>query len=178
MQNFYLALQFHSDNGWFLRVWYVTFGREINHKNYVCIWYLCDRASLIQLYKQRNICNNNNFINNFNQLNMFREIIKSLLLHLVGYLYYFTYVVYKKKSRRMRWARHVARMGEDMGAYGVFVGKPEGKRPLRRPRRRWVDNIGMDLQEVGCGYVDWIGLVQDRDRWRMLVSAVMKLRVP
>ena len=57
-------------------------------------------------------------------------------------------------------------------------GKPEGKRPLGRPRRRWVDNIRMELQEVGCGYIDWIGLVQDRDRWRALVSAVMKLRVP
>ena len=58
------------------------------------------------------------------------------------------------------------------------VGKPEGKRPLGRPRHRWVDNIRMDLQEVGCGYVDWIGLAHDRDRWRTLVSAVMDLRVP
>ena len=82
------------------------------------------------------------------------------------------------KSRRMRWAGHVARMGEERGAYRVLVGKPEGKRPLGRPRRRWVDNIRMDLQEVGCGYVDWIGLAQDRDRWRMLVSAVMNLGVP
>ena len=62
--------------------------------------------------------------------------------------------------------------------YRVLVGKPEGKRPLGRPRRRWVDNIRMDLQEVGCGYVDWIGLAQDRDRWRTLVSAVMNLGVP
>jgi len=61
--------------------------------------------------------------------------------------------------------------------YRVLVGKPEGKRPLGRPRRRWVDNIRMDLQEVGCGYMDWIGLAQDRDRWRTLVSAVMNLRV-
>ena len=82
------------------------------------------------------------------------------------------------KSRRMRRAGHVARMGEDRGMYSVFVGKPEGKRPLGRPRRRWVDNIRMDLQEVGCGYMDWIGLAQDRDRWRTLVSAVMNLRVP
>ena len=81
------------------------------------------------------------------------------------------------KSRRMRWAGNVARMGEERGAYRVLVGKPEGKRPLRRPRRRWVD-IRMDLQEVGCGYVDWIGLAQDRDRWRTLVNAVMNLRVP
>jgi len=82
------------------------------------------------------------------------------------------------KSRRMRWVGHVARMGEERGMYRVLVGKPEGKRPLGRPRRRWVDNIRMDFQEVGCGYLDWIGLAQDRDRWRTLVSAVMNLRVP
>ena len=82
------------------------------------------------------------------------------------------------KSRRMRWAGHVARMGEEMGVYRVLVGKPEGKRPLGRPRRRWVDNIRMDLQEVGCGYTDWIGRAYDRDRWQTLVSAVMNLRVP
>jgi len=64
------------------------------------------------------------------------------------------------------------------GVYRVLVGKPEGRRPLGRPRRRWVDNIRMDLQEVRCGYMDWIGLAQDRDRWRALVSAVMNLRVP
>ena len=82
------------------------------------------------------------------------------------------------KSRRMRWAGNVARMGEERGAYRVLVGKPEGKRPLGRPRRSWVDNIRMDLQEVVYGSVDWIGLAQDRDRWRTLVSAVMNLRVP
>ena len=82
------------------------------------------------------------------------------------------------KSRRMRWAGHVARMGEERGEYRVLVGKPEEKRPLGRPRRRWVDNIRIDLQEVGCGYVEWIGLARDRDRWRTLVSAVMNLRVP
>ena len=81
-------------------------------------------------------------------------------------------------SRRMRWTGHVAHMGEERGVYRVLVGKPEGRRPLGRPRRRWVDNIRMDLQEVGCGYMDWIGLAQDRDRWRTLVSAVMNLRVP
>ena len=64
------------------------------------------------------------------------------------------------------------------GVYRVLVGKPGGKRPLGRPRRRWVDGIRMDLQEVGCGYVDWLGLAQDRDMWRTLVSAVMNLRVP
>jgi len=79
---------------------------------------------------------------------------------------------------RMRWAGNVARMGEERGVYRVLVGKPEGKRPVGRPRRRWEDNIRMDLQEVGCGYMDWIGLVQDRDKWRTLVSAVMNLGVP
>jgi hypothetical protein len=68
------------------------------------------------------------------------------------------------KSRRMRWAGHVACMGEERGVYRVLVGNPEGRRPLRRPRRRWVDNSWMDLQEVGCGYMDCIGLAQDRDR--------------
>ena len=68
-------------------------------------------------------------------------------------------------------------MSEERWAYRVLVGKPGGKRPLGRPRRRWVDNIRMDLQEVGCGYVDCIGLAQDRDRWQTLVSAVMHLRV-
>jgi len=82
------------------------------------------------------------------------------------------------KSRRMRWAGHVARMGGERGVYRVLLGKPEGKRSLVRPRRRWVDNIRMDLQEVRCGYMDWIRLAQDRDRWRTLVSAVMNLRVP
>ena len=69
-------------------------------------------------------------------------------------------------------------MVEERGVYRVFVGKLEGWRPLGRPGRRWVDNIRMDLQKVGCGYMDWIGLAQDRDRWRTLMSAVMNLRVP
>jgi hypothetical protein len=81
-------------------------------------------------------------------------------------------------SRRMRWAGHVARMGEERDVYRVLVGKPEGKRPLGRPRRRWEDNIKAHLQEVGCGGMDWIGLAQDRDRIRALVKAVMNLRVP
>ena len=72
----------------------------------------------------------------------------------------------------------MASMGEERAAYRVLVGKLEGRRPLGRPTRRWVDNIRMDLQEVGYGCVDWIGLAQDRDRWRTLVSAVMNLRVP
>ena len=82
------------------------------------------------------------------------------------------------KLRRMKWAGNVARMGEKRGVYRVLLGKREGRRPLGRPRHRWVDTIRMDLQEVGCGYMDWIGLAPDRDRWRKLVSAVMNLRVP
>jgi len=82
------------------------------------------------------------------------------------------------KSRRMRWAGHVACMGERRGVYRVLVAKPEGKRTLGRPRRRWEDNIKMNLQEVGCGGMDWIELAEDRDRWRALVNAVMNLRVP
>ena len=78
----------------------------------------------------------------------------------------------------MRRAGHVARVGEGRRVYRVLVGKPDGRRPMGRPRRRWVDNIRMDLQEVVCGYMDWIGLDQDRDRWRTFVSAVMNLRVP
>ena len=78
----------------------------------------------------------------------------------------------------IRWAGHVARMGEESKVYRVLVGKPERKRPLGRPRPRWVDNIRMDFQEVGCGYMDWIGLAQDRDGWRRLVSAVMNFQVP
>ena len=69
-------------------------------------------------------------------------------------------------------------LSDEREVYGILVGKPEGKRPLGRPRRRWVDNIRMDLQEVVCGYMDWIGLTQDRERWGTLVSAVMNLRVP
>jgi len=81
------------------------------------------------------------------------------------------------KSKIMRWAGHMERMGEERGVYRVLVGKPEGRKTLGRPRRRWVDNIRTDLQEVGCGYVDWFGLAKDRDRWRTLLSAVMNLRV-
>ena len=82
------------------------------------------------------------------------------------------------KSRRIRWAGHVARMGEGKVVYRVLVGKPEGRRPMGKPSRRWEDNIRMDLRELGCGCVDWMELAQDRGRWRALVSAVMNLRVP
>ena len=82
------------------------------------------------------------------------------------------------KSRRMRWAGHVARMGEGRGVHRVLLEKPEEKRPLGRPRRRWEDNIKTVLQEVGGGCGDWMELAQDRERWRVLVSTVMNLRVP
>jgi hypothetical protein len=82
------------------------------------------------------------------------------------------------KSRRMRWAGHVARMGEKRNVYRLLVGKPEGKRPLERSRRRWIDNIKMDLLEIRLSDMDWIGVAQDRYRWRALVNSVMNLRVP
>jgi hypothetical protein len=81
-------------------------------------------------------------------------------------------------SRKMRWAGHVVRMGEKRNAHRLLVGKPEGKSPLGRRRHRWVDNIKMDLLEIGWSGVDWIDLAQDRDKWRALVNAVMNLRVP
>jgi hypothetical protein len=82
------------------------------------------------------------------------------------------------KSRMMRWAGHVSRMGAKRNAYKLLVGKPEGRRPLGRPGRRWVNNIKMDLLEMGLGDVDWIGLAQDKDKWKALVNAIMSLRVP
>jgi hypothetical protein len=82
------------------------------------------------------------------------------------------------KSRRMRWAGHVARMEEKRNVYRLLVGKPEGKRPPGRPRRRWIDNIKMDVLEIGLSVLDWIDLAQDRYRWRALVNAVMNFRVP
>jgi hypothetical protein len=82
------------------------------------------------------------------------------------------------KARRMRWAGYVALMGEVRGAHNILVGRPEGRRPLGRPRRRWEDNIRMDFREKGLGDVDWIYLAQDRDRWRALVNTVMNLLFP
>jgi hypothetical protein len=82
------------------------------------------------------------------------------------------------KSQRMRWAVHMARMGEDSWVYWVLVGRPEWKRPLRRPRRRWEDNIKMDLREIEIDVVNWIWLAQDRVYWRASVRTVLNLRVP
>ena len=92
-------------------------------------------------------------------------------------LYSLPNIVRVVKSRRMRWAGHVARMGEGRGVHRVLVGNREGKTPLGRPRRRWEDNIEMDLEEVGGGGGDWMELAQDRDSWRALVNKVMKFRV-
>jgi len=92
-------------------------------------------------------------------------------------LYSLPNIVQVVKSRRMRWVGHVARMEKGRGVQRVLVGKPEGKRPLGRPRRKWEDNIKMDLREVG-GDGDWMDLAQDRDRWRALVNTVMNFRVP
>jgi len=93
-------------------------------------------------------------------------------------LYPLPNIVRVVKSRRIRWAGHVARMGEDRVVHRVLVGKPEGKRPLGRPRRRWEDNIQIDLQEAGGVRGDWMELAQDRDSWRALVGTVRDFRVP
>ena len=93
-------------------------------------------------------------------------------------LYFSPNIIREIKSRRMRLAGHVARMGDRRGVYRVLVVKPEGTRPLGKPRRRWENNIKMDLQEIGCVVMDWNKLAQDKDRWRALMNAVMNLRVP
>jgi hypothetical protein len=93
-------------------------------------------------------------------------------------LYSLPNIVRVAKSRRMRWEGQVVHMAEGRGVYRVLVEKPEGKRPMGRPRRRWESNIKMDLQEVGGGCGDWMELAQDRERWRALVSMVRDLRVP
>jgi hypothetical protein len=87
-------------------------------------------------------------------------------------------IVRVNKSGRMRWAEHVARMGEGRGVYRVLVGRPDGKRPLGRPRRRWEDNIKMDLREIGIDGANWIRLAQVRVQWRAFLNTVMNLRVP
>jgi len=103
---------------------------------------------------------------------------RKLLNEDLGDLYSLLHIVRVVESRRMRWAGNVARMGEGRGVHRVLVGKPEGKGQLGMPRRRWEENIKMDLQEVGGSCEDWMELAQDRDRWRALVSTVMNLRFP
>ena len=103
---------------------------------------------------------------------------RKLLSEELNSLYSSPNIVRVIKSRRMRWVGHVARMEEGRGVHKVLVGKPEGKRPLGRPRRRWENNIKMDLQEVGRGCGDLMELAKDRNRWRALVSTVMNFRVP
>jgi hypothetical protein len=93
-------------------------------------------------------------------------------------LYFSASIIRIIKSTEVRWTGHIARMGEKRNVYRLLVGKPEGWRPLGRPRRRWLNNIRMDLVEVGWGKVDWIGLAEDRDRWRALVNSVLNLQVP
>jgi hypothetical protein len=93
-------------------------------------------------------------------------------------LYSFPNIIRQIKSRRMRWAVHMACMGEKRNVYRVLMGKPEGKRPLGRPRHRWEDGIRTDLREICWDSVDWIQLAQDKDCWRALVNTVMNLRVP
>jgi hypothetical protein len=93
-------------------------------------------------------------------------------------LYFSPSIIRIIKSRRIRWAGHVERMWEKRNVYRILVRKPEGKRPLGRPRRRWIDNIKVDILEIGLSVVDWIDLAQDRYRWRAVVNAVMNLRVP
>ena len=92
-------------------------------------------------------------------------------------LYSTPYLIRVIKSRRPRWAGHVARIRERRGAYRALVGKPEGRRPLGRPRLRWKDNIKMDLREVGGGSKNWMDFAHDRDRWRALVNAAMNIRI-
>jgi hypothetical protein len=93
-------------------------------------------------------------------------------------LYFSPNIVRVIKSRRMRWVGHMARMGESRGVYRVLVGRPEGKRPLGRHRRRWKDNIKTDLREMGIDRANWIRLAQDRVQWRAFVNTVMNFRVP
>jgi hypothetical protein len=104
---------------------------------------------------------------------------KFLLYKLHTILFIYIHIFIRMiKSRRMRWAGHVARMVARRNAYRILVRNPEGKRSLGRPRRRWVDNIKMDLREIGWDGMDWIDLAQGRDQWRALVNAVMNFRVP
>ena len=103
---------------------------------------------------------------------------RKLPIEVLNDMYSSPNIVQVIKERKIRWVGHAACMGESKGVYRVLLGKPEGKRPLGRPRHRWQDNIKMDLQEVGCEGMDWIDLAQDRDGWHALVNMVMNLLVP
>jgi hypothetical protein len=99
-------------------------------------------------------------------------------LHQVRIIIRIIIIIRMIKSKKMRWTGHVARMGEKRNAYRLLVGKLERKRAVGKPRRGWVDNIRMDLVEIGWGGVDWIGLAQDTDKWKAVANAVINLRVP
>jgi hypothetical protein len=101
-----------------------------------------------------------------------------MFIIMIHNLYSLPNIIRMIKSRRMRWAGHVTRMGETRNAYRILVGKPERKRPLGRPRCRWVDNIKVDLREIRWDGMDWNDLAQDRNQWRALVNTVMNLRIP
>jgi hypothetical protein len=107
-----------------------------------------------------------------------RRVFLAIMIYGHHNLYSSPNIIRMIKSRRMRWAGHVAQMGATRSAYRILVGRQEGKRPLGRPRRRWVDNIKVDLREVGWDGMDWIELAQDRDQWRALMNTVINLRVP
>jgi hypothetical protein len=120
---------------------------------------------------------------------MVRRIFKSKRYEVIGgwrkmhseelhNLYFSPSKIIMTKSRRMRWTEHVARMGEKRNAYRILVGKSERKRPLGKSKRRWKDNVRMDLREIGWGGVDWIDLAQDKNQWKALVNTVINLRVP
>ena len=138
-------------------------GEDCEWKSHYCLCQQCDLVLLVVV------------VLNFGGLAFDIQLLRAIDGFRITYSHLDVRVI---KSRRIRWAGHVARMGAEWGAYRVLLGKPEGRRPLGRPSRIWMDNIRVDLQEVGCGYMDWIGLAQDRDRWRTLVSAVMNLRDP
>jgi hypothetical protein len=127
--------------------------------------------------RNKTIKNNNNNNNNNNRWQN-SPLLSHILPEELHNLYSSPSIIRVIKSRRMRWAGHAALMGERRNAYRILVGKPDGKRPLGRLRRRWVDNIKMDLTEVGWDGRDWIDQARDRDRWRAYANAVMNLRVP
>ena len=148
----------------------------------------CWESFYIQIYQQRNRLITDHVTGDYNPLYE-QAFIPHDLQHIPRHsldqineelndLFSLPNTVRVVKSRRMRWAGHVACMGEDRGVHRVLVGKPEGKRPLGRPRHRWEDNSKMDLQEVGGGRGDWMELAEDRDRWRALVGTVRDFRVP